>query len=470
MANAGDNFGEILGMAGGKQGIDRGKSGNLGPHDIGGLEEEFGAIDRTEKVFHLWEMQTHGILVVLVREGFLTTDELRRGVESLPGHADMSYYHRWAASMTAICVERGTFTSEMWRKEMEVEEKEEESSTDPGFYVGQKVRVRREDSRIRWRRPHLRTPGYLFGALGEITCFVGVFPDPERQAFFNPNSDAVPKRPLYIVTFAASALWAGGQVPGPEHDVTAEVYQPWLEAIDTQGVVEADVNVELDLHLDSGGSLDHGDHVHDQRLEVEQEAVNREEAEEDPAGKQCAETLRRLLEEKEVVSANSLARAVEQLDSSGRMLKGQQLVARAWIDKDFKTRLLCDGNSAAAELGIEGSNSNAPTKLVVVANNTNEHHLVVCTLCSCYPLSLLGMAPAWYKSRSYRARAVREPRAVLREFGLNLPGEKKIIVHDSTADVRYLVLPERPEKTEGLNERELASLVTRDSMIGVVTL
>ena len=171
-----------------------------------------------------------------------------------------------------------------------------------------------------------------------------------------------------------------------------------------------------------------------------------------------------------MVSANTLARVVEQLDSSGRMLKGQQLVARAWIDKDFKTRLLCDGNSAAAELGIEGSNSNAPTKLVVVANNTNEHHLVVCTLCSCYPLSLLGMAPPWYKSRSYRARAVREPRAVLREFGLNVPGEKKIIVHDSTADVRYLVLPERPEKTEGLNERELASLVTRDSMIGVATL
>jgi len=449
------------------------KSGKMGAHDIGGLEGEYGAIDRTEKGFHLWEMQTHGILVLLVRQGLLTTDELRRGVEALLGHLDMSYYHRWAASMTAICVERGTFTSEDWRKEVEVEveEEEKEGATEPLFSVGQKVRIRSEDSRIRWRRPHLRTPGYLFGAVGEVTNLVGSFSDPERQAFYTGPNTSIPKRPLYIITFLASALWADGQVPGLQHSVTAEIYQPWLEAVESSAgsFAEAD-HVELDLHLAGGEVLDHGDHVHDQRLEIEEEAVRREEASDDIVGKKCAETLRRLLERQQVVSAASLSRVVDQLDSGGRMVKGQQLVARAWSDHDFKTRLLHDGNSAAAELGIEASNSNAPTKLVVVANSRDEHHLVVCTLCSCYPLSLLGMAPPWYKSRSYRARAVREPRAVLREFGLKLPVEKKIIVHDSTADVRYLVLPERPEKTEDLSEEGLCSLVTRDSMIGVATL
>jgi len=450
------------------------KPGNLGPHDIGGLEKEYRTIDRSERGFHLWEMQTHSILVLLVQKGLLTTDELRRGVEALPGHAQMSYYHRWAASMTAICVERGTFSAEEWKREAEGAEDEnaaEEENGEPLFSVGQKVRVRSEDSKIRWRRPHLRTPGYLFGAVGEVTSIVGSFSDPEQQAFYNSDQRPVPKRLLYIVKFPAASLWANEQVPGPQHDVTAEIYQPWLEvSSDVSGSFEIDVNVELDLHLADGGLVDHGDHVHDQRLEVEQEAVRREETEEDAEGKRCAEVLRMLLEQKKVVTASSLARVVEQLDSIGKMVKGQQLVARAWLDQDFKRRLLQDGNSTAAELGIEASNSNAPTKLVVVANNSNEHHLVVCTLCSCYPLSLLGMAPPWYKSRSYRARAVREPRAVLAEFGLTLPVEKKIIVHDSTADVRYMVLPERPKNTEGLSEEDLRSLVSRDSMIGVAVL
>jgi len=183
--------------------------------------------------------------------------------------------------MTAICVERGTFTSEDWRKEADgVGELEEEggSSTEPLFCVGQKVRVRREESRIRWRRPHLRTPGYLFGSVGEVTSLVGAFSDPERQTFFEGPTSVVPKRPLYIVTFSASALWADGQVPGPQHSVTAEIYQPWLEAVDSSvGSLVVKANLELDLHLADGEVLDHGDHVHDQRLQIEQEAVRRKD-------------------------------------------------------------------------------------------------------------------------------------------------------------------------------------------------
>jgi len=142
---------------------------------------------------------------------------------------------------------------------------------------------------------------------------------------------------------------------------------------------------------------------------------------------------------------------------------GARVVARAWFDPAFKARLLADGSAAVRELGIEVG----VLKLVVVENTAQVHNLIVCTLCSCYPRMLLGLPPDWYKSVEYRSRAVREPRAVLAEFGLSLPAGVTVRVHDSTADMRYLVLPMRPEGTAALSEGECAALVTRDAMIGV---
>jgi nitrile hydratase len=142
---------------------------------------------------------------------------------------------------------------------------------------------------------------------------------------------------------------------------------------------------------------------------------------------------------------------------------GARVVARAWTDPAFKAQLLADGTRACQSLGIDMG----PTNLCVVENTAEAHNLIVCTLCSCYPRTLLGLPPDWYKSRAYRSRAVREPRAVLAEFGTVLPEGTTVRVHDSTADLRYLVLPRRPAGTEGWSEEALAALVTRDSMIGV---
>ena len=139
-------------------------------------------------------------------------------------------------------------------------------------------------------------------------------------------------------------------------------------------------------------------------------------------------------------------------------------MARAWTDPEYKARLIADGTAAIAELGFGGAQGE---HMVVVENKPTVHNLVVCTLCSCYPWPTLGLPPVWYKSAPYRARAVMEPRAVLREFGLELPDDVEVRVWDSTAEVRYLVLPERPPGTEGLSEAQLAELVTRDAMIGV---
>jgi nitrile hydratase len=141
---------------------------------------------------------------------------------------------------------------------------------------------------------------------------------------------------------------------------------------------------------------------------------------------------------------------------------GAQVVARAWLDPAFRQRLLTDSIAAIAELGLAGEGA-----MIVVENSSEVHNLVVCTLCSCYPWSMLGLPPVWYKSAAYRSRSVIDPRGVLREFGLELPEDVEVKVWDSTADLRYLVLPERPTGAENMGEAELAALVTRDSMIGV---
>jgi nitrile hydratase alpha subunit len=172
--------------------------------------------------------------------------------------------------------------------------------------------------------------------------------------------------------------------------------------------------------------------------------------------------LRELLVEKGILTADAIRRAVEAMDARSPA-QGARVVARAWSDPAYKARLLADGSAAVRELGIDVG----ATRLIVVENRPGLHNLVVCTLCSCYPRTVLGLPPDWYKSRAYRSRAVREPRAVLEEFGTELPSDTEVRVHDSTADMRYLVLPERPQGTEGWSEERLAAIVGRDAMIGV---
>ena len=174
--------------------------------------------------------------------------------------------------------------------------------------------------------------------------------------------------------------------------------------------------------------------------------------------------LESLLVEKGLVDPAALDALVEAYEHEIGPRNGARVVARAWTDPAYKRRLLADGTAAIAELGFGGLQGE---HLVAVENTPSVHNLVVCTLCSCYPLPLLGLPPVWYKSAAYRSRAVLDPRGVLREFGLELPERVEVRVWDSTSEVRYLVVPERPADGERLDEQQLAGLVTRDSMIGV---
>jgi len=201
-------------------------------------------------------------------------------------------------------------------------------------------------------------------------------------------------------------------------------------------------------------------HSHEHDHEHAPQAV--EDGQSDVDGQQLVDALQAVLIKKGILSAGEVTLEIQNLESPGTHL-GAKLVARAWLDPEFRSKLLRNGKDAAAELKIKVGEA----QLVVVENTATVHNLIVCTLCSCYPRSILGQPPSWYVSKAYRARAVREPAAVLAEFGLDVAADVQISVHDSNADMRFLVLPQRPANTDGLSEESLTKLVTRDCMIGV---
>jgi len=197
---------------------------------------------------------------------------------------------------------------------------------------------------------------------------------------------------------------------------------------------------------------DHGHHHHHDHQAVPSDFTLRVKA------------LESLLVEKGIVDPAALDALVDMYENKIGPRNGAEVVARAWTDPEYKQRLLSNGTSAIAELGFGGSQGE---HMVVLENTPKIHNLVVCTLCSCYPWSVLGLPPVWYKSAPYRSRAVIDPRGVLREFGLDLPEDVEVRVWDSTAELRYLVLPERPAGTDNMSREQLAGLVTRDAMVGV---
>jgi nitrile hydratase len=211
---------------------------------------------------------------------------------------------------------------------------------------------------------------------------------------------------------------------------------------------------ELHAHAHDDSHHDHHDHDH---AEISQSGR--------PGYYEVMETaVRELLIERGLLGPGEIRRQIEVLDTRNPAL-GAKVVARAWVDPGFRARLLADGRAACEELGISFYDD---TGLIVLENTESVHNLVVCTLCSCYPRPVLGLPPDWYKNKPYRARAVIEPRAVLADFGTHIPDHVEIRVSDSTAMVRFLVLPMRPEGTDDYSEEQLAELVTRDAMIGVV--
>src|SRR5918999_1250937 len=214
---------------------------------------------------------------------------------------------------------------------------------------------------------------------------------------------------------------------------------------------------QTDYYAAKKHAHDHGDHVHDDHAKVD-------EHDDGPPSEFeiMSRAMQEILEAKGVITAEQVRRRME-LFEEDFPYRGSRVIAHAWTDPAFKQRLLEDGRAACAEFGIELE----ADRLIAVENTPEVHNMIVCTLCSCYPRALLGMPPTWYKSRNYRSRVVFEPRAVLKEFGNELPDSITVRVHDSNADMRYVVIPMRPKGTEGWSEDDLARILTRDTLVGV---
>ncbi|CAE6914258.1 unnamed protein product [Symbiodinium sp. CCMP2592] len=420
--------------------------------------------------------QIHATVMLLVAKGHMKVDEVRRGTEYLEAevYKNASYYEKWAIAVANAMLEHQVLSNQ------ELAEALGPDREDPvqRFSPGDVVRVRHASHATRWRRPHLRTPGFIHGVCGTVDRCVGSFDNPEQLAF---GGRSWSKCPLYIVRFDAGSIQDFEAGERGKDQVTVDIYQSWLEPADAAALQQQRTKRsastgpgDAEFHPDCKrartenhpGHEGH-DHVHEERHTVEQRAVDEEVA--CPA---IARALVSALLSKGVIAAEELRVGIEKVDAGEqqRGAVGRRVVARAWTDETFKSRLLSDANSACSELGISATNPTAPTRLVVFEQKPEEHHLIVCTLCSCYPLTLLGLSPDWYKSREYRSRAVREPRSVLKEFGTDIPADMQVVVHDSTADCRFLILPNRPKGTENWSEEKLQEIITRDSMIGVTRL
>jgi nitrile hydratase len=421
-------------------------------------------LDRSITEYAYWEQQIDAVLELLSKKDIMNDHMLRKGIESIDKEVynKLSYYERWAISIAKRCLESGVLTQEDLNKKYGPPL----NSTDEQlFQVGDKVRVHHENYATRWIKPHLRTPGYLYGKTGTIERYCGSYPNPEYFAYDNTDS-TTHQQPLYRVRFNQKSIWDQYE-GGADDSIDVEIYQHWLMPASTQ---EGEDHHEHDVghqhkdhhhHHHHYDDHDHG-HIHEARAIVEQTAINREGT---PLPAQhLAESLVSALLDKNIINSEELRKQIETNQMTGVEQRGANIVVEAWLNPEFKERLLENGTKTIAEfLKLD----DMETDMVVLENTDKIHNLVVCTLCSCYPRQLLGVPPGWYKSRSYRVRAPRNPRSVLEEFGTVLPNDMKIQVHDSTADLRYLVIPRRPANTQHWSREQLLPIVTRDSMIGV---
>ena len=351
-------------------------------------------------------------------------DELRHAVERMdPAHyLTSSYYERWLSALATLLVEKGIMAREavpdmpLGRPAASPHEPSEPSAP---VAVGDRVRVRDLHA-----RGHTRCPRYVRGRCGTVVHV-------DREAAL-PDQAAHARTARTELTYAVrpAAPRAAGRRCRARRRL--RLRRP-LAQLPRAGTVT-------------------GPHPHDAPPSAIEQRVA---------------TLEALLTDKGLVNAEFLDAIVRSYENDIGPRNGARVVARAWTDPEYQQRLLAEGTPAIAELGFGGPEGQ---HVVVVENRPSVHNVIVCTLCSCYPWALLGLPPVWYKSPPYRARMVREPRAVLREMGLELADDVEIRVWDSSAEIRYLVLPQRPAGTEDLDEEQLTALVTRDGMVGVAAL
>ncbi|CAE7930867.1 unnamed protein product [Symbiodinium sp. KB8] len=430
-----------------------------------------------------WEQQIHALVVVLVSTEHVRTSELQEEVLGLNDQGfedgDWGYYGKWAAALAKLLLKQGIIDLDELDVALGGRSPKKVGET---FKVGAAVRIKgptQAGPASQWRRPYLPVPGSVAGLQGAVAKRLGLRSDDSffaLQKSLGLDMDATCKQYMYAVNIDPEALSTGS-----ERIVTVEVSQCWLEALEPEAEADAKPSGAakapkapkrrhlrqslktvaqsmhdfaskhaefrkhgLEIHRHQGR---HERHEHLPRSIVEAQAVEKEGRE--APGQRVTEVLLQVLISRGILAMSAVSRAMEVIDSLGVHPVGPWIVARAWCDTSFKSLLLEDAHAAIELLGHEATSSTSTVKIKVVESTPWVHNLVVCTLCSCYPVTLLGLSPAWYKSREYREQAVQRPRELLREsFGLEIPQNVELRVH-------------------GWSEERLASMVTRDAMIGV---
>eukprot|EP01060_Flectonema_neradi_P007791 TRINITY_DN15502_c0_g1_i2.p1 TRINITY_DN15502_c0_g1~~TRINITY_DN15502_c0_g1_i2.p1 ORF type:complete len:430 (+),score=83.61 TRINITY_DN15502_c0_g1_i2:50-1339(+) len=415
------------------------------PADVGG-DGTPDAINAEAEPHHLWEKEIR-IMTETVYKG--PWDRMRKEMESLDDavYRTATYYERWALALIRILISDNVIEHKELLLALGYDSDiEKKTSSEPAFKPGDKVTVNSQfHLNTPWDRPHIRTPGYLFGKQGTIERICGDFPSPTLQALGISNTPS----PLYRVTFHQKDIWP--EYEGSSTDtIEAEIYESWLQVPGNESEPE---QVPEPVKKSPHDYLKHSENENPRYLRV-------------------VEALKVTLLNKGLITSDGLRSDIEKSENIDEIpVHGIDMVAKAWTDPAYEELLLKSPKDAMAQFGIHSSGSTTSehkAPLLIVVKNTDEvHNVVVCTLCSCYPTVLLGKPPSWYKSISYRSRVVRQPRQVLEEFGLRLPSTTSVKVHDSTADMRYLVLPMRPAGTEGYTLDQLKALITRDCLVGV---
>lgn len=477
-----------------------------------------GPISAIDQPLKHWELQIHGLVVVMISMEYVTSAELQEETQAL-AYADWGYYERWGVALAKVLLRKGLLDVPDLGRALGVYNTTE--CQDCEFDIGERVWVKQSwpgQPSSMWRRPHLSVPGKLEALEGKVVHKLGMRSDPNFFKFFEDLgfTGAKNSEHCYSVEFSPKTRticievfqsWLQREVSSSSGDIpstgTAKPLKSPVKAPKRRSLKQTLKTMVQDMHDASAMQVlqlpqspaqrhqdedrsrpggpgrpsrpmshedhdhsDHSDHSHLSRAEVEQAAVDKEGCE--VPGQRLAEALLENLVHKGLIAGTAVARAIEVIESLGLQPLGPRVVARAWLDENFKRQLLEDANAAIQALDEANSANSNHVKVKVVESTEKVHNLVVCTLCSCYPVSLLGLSPSWYKSREYRIQAVERPKELLKEsFGLEIPSDVDVQVHDSNSELRNVVLPRRPAATEGWSEEELIALVTRDTMIGV---
>jgi hypothetical protein len=401
--------------------------GQIGDHDVASMNQPWSlALDTTDRNYEYWERRTHALLVLMVKKQHISVDEFRRTIEGMPSTLQntVSYYEKWSLAVANLALEKKLLTSSQLDSALSGDFNA--SHVDPSqpatvtFQVGSAIRIKPEAWTYKYRRPHLRTPGYIHGAIGTITSIPGIFCDPSAAAF----GEAAPPQPLYRVAFKQSQLWPEGTSAMMAEGIAdtivhVDVAQPWMDHVGdsrtgmipdiiepsqmavqdcAQQVLKTNSDNNHHHHNHHHDHHSHDNHVHEARFQVEANAVGLESSDETHPYKPLADAIVVALTTADVITMTELRTTLEAVDGFGKDLAGPRLVAKAWTDSAFKQRLLDDAAAAALELGIKTSNYDADpgsaakassvpvfphshTVLKVLENTTEAHNLVVCTLC-----------------------------------------------------------------------------------------